>query len=140
MDEKSLKNKILYSFSMRFIVDPIESRGAFAVHIERCNDRILFGDKICKILVAKSLVFLGKVAENLLFYLKKKVFRASILNLFNYNCIEKRGAEPFFLRKKRGKVLAFSKQKRFYLAINTLQIGSLSRLSQKERGLRRHPT
>ncbi|OHE72585.1 MAG: hypothetical protein A2007_05830 [Verrucomicrobia bacterium GWC2_42_7] len=79
------------------IVDPIESRGAFAVHIERCNDRILFGYKICKILVAKSLVFLGKVAENLLFYLKKKVFRASILNLFNYN----KRQEPIWGGKKK---------------------------------------
>ncbi|OHE71215.1 MAG: hypothetical protein A2007_05050 [Verrucomicrobia bacterium GWC2_42_7] len=41
--------------------------------------------KICKILIAKSLVFLGKVEETLLFYLKKKGFLISILNAINYN-------------------------------------------------------
>ncbi|OHE72533.1 MAG: hypothetical protein A2007_01425 [Verrucomicrobia bacterium GWC2_42_7] len=56
-------NLILFGY----IVDHLENRGAFAFHIEMCNDLNLFGDKICKILVAKSLVFLGKVAETLLF-------------------------------------------------------------------------
>ncbi|OHE72016.1 MAG: hypothetical protein A2007_00830 [Verrucomicrobia bacterium GWC2_42_7] len=43
----------------------IDGRNAFGVHIEICNNLNLFGKQNRKILIVKSLVFLGKVAEGI---------------------------------------------------------------------------
>ncbi|OHE74265.1 MAG: hypothetical protein A2007_01890 [Verrucomicrobia bacterium GWC2_42_7] len=59
----------------------IDCRDALGVHFEICNGLNLFGNQNRKILIAKLLAFIGKVTETFLFYLKKKVFRISILTI-----------------------------------------------------------
>ena len=56
---------LVFSINNLIIVECIDSRDAFAVHIEICNGLNLFGNKNRKILIAKSLVFIGKVAEGI---------------------------------------------------------------------------